>query len=89
MSRINEETMKTISATIFKVAEMFPGKVKVMDARNLDSDITKKFGKQFEAEFSIDDPAVVEKIKEIATRPFRNYVWVVAEPSSSKYKLYV
>ena len=88
MSQINEATMKDISAKIFKISEMYPGRVKIIDTRNTDSDITKKYGKKFEGSFSIDDSAILKKIEEIVNRPYGNYAWVMVNPILLKYDLY-
>lgn len=90
MSTINEERMKKISYEIFEVSKLYPGKIKVksMEEPVPKDEIMNDFGCDFETEFLIDDNAVIEKIKEIVKRSYRNYVIVMANKNNFKYELY-
>jgi hypothetical protein len=90
MSSINNEKMEKISKEIFEVSKKYPGKVEIKNMKEpiSRSEITHAFGHQFEAEFKIDDEAVIKKIIAIVGRSYRNYVWILANPFDLKYELY-
>ena len=90
MSTIDEEKMKKISTEIFDVSNSFPGKISVKQIQEPVSkeEIMSDFNCEFENEFDIDDPMVIEKIKEIVKRSYRNNVIVMANMFDLKYELY-
>ncbi len=90
MSKINEEKMEKISNKIFDVSKSFPGKITVKQMQEPVSKevIMSGFNCDFEAEYPIDDQEVIEKIKEIVKRSYRNNVIVILNFSDLQYELY-
>jgi anaerobic ribonucleoside-triphosphate reductase len=90
MSTINQVSMQKIAVEIFELAKKFPGKIEVKNLKEPMSkkEVTDSFGHKFEAEFKIDDSAVLYKITELVRRGYRDHVWVMSNPFSLKYELY-
>jgi len=90
MSTIDEEKMKKIAVEIFEVSKSFPGKISVKQIQEPVSkeEIMSDFNCEFEEEFAIDDQMVIEKIKEIVKRSYRNNVIVMANMFDMRYELY-
>ncbi|MBU1014206.1 MAG: hypothetical protein KKG99_14505 [Bacteroidetes bacterium] len=90
MNTINDSRMKKIAIDIFEVSKLFPGKIKVkqMEEPVPKEEIMIDFDCDFEAEYQIDNQAVIEKIKEIAKRGYDDHVIVIANKQELKYELY-
>lgn len=90
MSTINEEKMKRISVEIFDVSKSFPGKIEVKQIQETVSkdEIMSDFDCEYEAEYSIDDQMVIEKIKEIVNRSYNSNIIVIANMLDMRYELY-
>ncbi|MFA5434181.1 MAG: CFI-box-CTERM domain-containing protein [Candidatus Paceibacterota bacterium] len=90
MSTISEEKMKRISVEIFDISKSFPGKIEVKQIQEPVSkdEIMSDFDCVFEAEYSIDDQMVIEKIKEIVKRSYNSNIIVIANMFDMRYELY-
>jgi len=90
MSQIDEEKMKNISVEIFEISKSYPGKIQVKQIQGSVSreEIMSDFNCDFENNYSIDDIMVIDKIKEIVRRNYRNNVIVIANTNFMRYELY-